>query len=123
MKKKIFALVLLAAVLCGLAACAGTGRVKAILTSGNWTTSGEFYLRFYPDGTGMQYQVYDGYARTKERFEWKLDGDKLSMRVEKDDGVYDDFGSGVIQSYSEYTIVLLGEDDYTLTLHKELKTG
>lgn len=119
MKKKILALVLLVAVLCGLAACAGTGRVKAILISGNWTISGAAYLRFYPDGTGMRYEVRDDYAETR-LFDWELEGNKLSLQWKEDD-IYLDSHTYVILSYSEYTLDLMSESGVTYTYCKGLK--
>lgn len=122
MKKRFFVLFILFALLCGLVACSKEDSLYNLLLRGEWSTGdGEHILRFYADGTGMQYYQNSGDTGTNFIFCWELHGNKLKLQEiveDNDDFDYnEDFESYTIINYTPYTVDLQEENGIvTVTL-------
>ena len=119
MTKRWIAVLTVCAILFSLCACSASGGLKKVLTTGSWTADGRICLRFYPDGTGVQYQE----TRTKSYLRWELSG--RTLRILLTDDLNDDLDayeeyveSFEITEYSKYTITLLDEEGRTEELRR-----
>ena len=112
------------AILFSLCACSASGGLKKVLTTGSWTADGRICLRFYQDGTGVQYQEYEGETRTKSYLRWELSGRTLRILLtdDLDDYDLDEYEDYVesyeITEYSKYTMTLREENGWTEELRR-----
>ena len=119
MTKRWAALLTVCAILFSLCACSASGGLKKVLTTGSWTADGRICLRFYQDGTGVQYQEYEGETRTKSYLRWELSGRTLRILLtdDLDDYDLDEYEDYVesyeITEYSKYTMTLREENGWT----------
>ena len=124
MTKRWAALLTVCAILFSLCACSASGGLKKVLTTGSWTADGRICLRFYQDGTGVQYQEYDGETRTKSYLRWELSGRTLRILLtdDLDDYDLDEYEDYVesyeITEYSKYTMTLREENGWTEELRR-----
>lgn len=124
MTKRWAALLTVCAILFSLCACSASGGLKKVLTTGSWTADGRICLRFYQDGTGVQYQEYEGETRTKSYLRWELSGRTLRILLtdDLDDYDLDEYEDYVesyeITEYSKYTMTLREENDWTEELRR-----
>ena len=123
MKKRIFALCVLFALLCGLVACSKGENLNDLLLQGEWSTEdGENIFRFYADGTGMRYYQESGLMGSNITFRWELHGNKLKLQEIEEDSKDSDSVLTVcytITNHTLYTIDLWAENsvvDPELTL-------
>lgn len=123
MKKRWIAVLTVCAILFSLCACSASGGLKKVLTTGSWTADGRICVRFYPDGTGIQYQVDEGETRTKSYLRWELSG--RTLRILLTDDLNDDLDayeeyveSFEITEYSKYTMTLREENGWTKELRR-----
>ena len=118
------ALLTVCAILFSLCACSASGGLKKVLTTGSWTADGRICLRFYQDGTGVQYQEYEGETRTKSYLRWELSGRTLRILLtdDLDDYDLDEYEDYVesyeITEYSKYTMTLREENGWTEELRR-----
>lgn len=114
MKKRIFALCVLFALLFGLAACSKGENLNDLLLQGEWSTGdGENIFRFYADGTGMRYYQKSGLMGSTITFRWELHGNKLKLQEIEEDSKDSDSGltvSYTITNHTQYTIDLWEEN-------------
>ena len=119
MTKRWAALLTVCAILFSLCACSASGGLKKVLTTGSWTADGRICLRFYQDGTGVQYQEYEGETRTKSYLRWELSGRTLRILLTDDLDEYEDYvESYEITEYSKYTMTLREENGWTEELRR-----
>mgnify|MGYP002544341131 FL=1 len=124
MTKRWAALLTVCAILFSLCACSASGGLKKVLTTGSWTADGRICLRFYQDGTGVQYQEYEGETRTKSYLRWELFGRTLRILLtdDLDDYDLDEYEDYVesyeITEYSKYTMTLREENGWTEELRR-----
>ena len=124
MTKRWTALLTVCAILFSLCACSASGGLKKVLTTGSWTADGRICLRFYQDGTGVQYQEYEGETRTKSYLRWELSGRTLRILLtdDLDDYDLDEYEDYVesyeITEYSKYTMTLREENGWTEELRR-----
>ncbi len=124
MTKRWAALLTVCAILFSLCACSASGGLKKVLTTGSWTADGRICLRFYQDGTGVQYQEYEGETRTKSYLRWELSGRTLRILLtdDLDDYDLDEYEDYVesyeITEYSKYTMTLREENGWTEELRR-----
>ena len=111
------------AILLGLCACAASGGLKKVLTTGSWTSDGRICLRFYQDGTGIQYQEYEGGTERKSLLRWELSGRTLRILLTGD--LNEDFDGNEeyvevyeIVEYSKYKMTLEDERGWTEYLRR-----
>ena len=124
MTKRWAALLTVCAILFSLCACSASGGLKKVLTTGSWTADGRICLRFCQDGTGVQYQEYEGETRTKSYLRWELSGRTLRILLtdDLDDYDLDEYEDYVesyeITEYSKYTMTLREENGWTEELRR-----
>ena len=123
MKKRWIAVLAVCAILLGLCACAASGGLKKVLTTGSWTSDGRICLRFYQDGTGVQYQEYEGGTERKSLLRWELSGRTLRILLTGD--LNEDFDGNEeyvevyeIVEYSKYKMTLWDERGWTEYLRR-----
>lgn len=105
---RILAVLLIVALLLSLVGCGKSNDLEDLLSTYTWRKPGDVSLRFFPDGSGVQFDGRSG--RIKENFRWELSGSTLHLILIEDDGEERDWGSLTVLDFNKYVITL--EDEY-----------